>query len=413
MINSNTNVETDKYTSCAWDVGIKTLSYCLIEFDKKNVDYWKILDLGQLNLLAENKHECDGLLNKSNTKCTSQAIFQGKNIEGKEFYYCGTHKSQYKSLYIPTNYFIQIVPETIEFKCDSMIGLKKCNKTSKYKNADATKTYCKAHMLCQTKKITKETSLMKIKKVTCASENLEQLGTTMYNKFTTKTNLFEATKIKIENQPTLKNPTMKSLSMLLFSYAIMQKMKENSNIKNINFIAPSSKLNTTIDVIVDIINQSLPTDKLMNLLVKLLTQTNNTITVQDYKTYFGDNFNLFLSTVVMRTLNKKYEISEEFIQLLESKKQESINAIGEQCTKKLITKEIIIDLLDKIHEKKENKLIYDITKALSIKYAIIILIKTNQKQWADFICAHKKCDDFTDAVLLCLKSNECKKKIKF
>ena len=46
---------------------------------------------------------------------------------------------------------------------------------------------------------------------------------------------------------------------------------------------------------------------------------------------------------------------------------------------------VIPFLLIKIIFSKENKLIYDITKALSIKYAIIILIKTNQKQkWLIF-----------------------------
>lgn len=59
-------------------------------------------------------------------------------------------------------------------------------------------------------------------------------------------------------------------------------------------------------------------------------------------------------------------------------------------------------------KKKENKLIYDITKALSVKYAILSLTLKGYTNWIDMIKEHGKQDDLTDALLLCLNSNKSK-----
>lgn len=52
--------------------------------------------------------------------------------------------------------------------------------------------------------------------------------------------------VLIENQPSFKNPTMKSIAVLLYSFfhirGIVDKQKTNSNINSIKFISPSNKL---------------------------------------------------------------------------------------------------------------------------------------------------------------------------
>ena len=68
--------------------------------------------------------------------------------------------------------------------------------------------------------------------------------------------LMQVDEVLIENQPTLKNPTMKTVSAFLFNYfmlrSIVDKEKTNSKVKTIKFISPSNKLkvneNQTMEV---------------------------------------------------------------------------------------------------------------------------------------------------------------------
>ena len=49
--------------------------------------------------------------------------------------------------------------------------------------------------------------------------------------------------VLIENQPCMKNPTMKSIQMILYSYFLIKGIKDNnSNIEKVEFISPMNKL---------------------------------------------------------------------------------------------------------------------------------------------------------------------------
>jgi len=456
-----------KYTCCAWDVGIKTLSYCVIEFDKDNDVYWKVLYLGQINLLSDNIHTCCAKISKTKTACATKAMYYGKNINDQEYYYCGKHKNQYDTLFKHDEYFKIEKNTKDKFLCNHILTNNSiCNKKAIYTMNDyATRQpsiaqlpeekfedcaghaiirLCTAHMNTTKKKIENQVKLAKIKKITCGSENLEQLGTTMYTKFNEISYIFDVNKVRIENQPSLINPIMKSLSMLIFSYAINKKMSNNT-ISSIKFIAPSTKLNISFDNMFNIITSS-ESDKIKILLNKLLLETCSNLKISDYKNHFVESYDFFLAIVAMKAVNKKYDINEN---------NKEINELFKSNNNEIITKNNIIILLNNIHKvkskqkkskktinklsntaktidtemnigteitdnselantetldteqnnkKMENKLIYNITKTLSIEYALIELKKNNQKNFCDYIKKHNKCDDLTDSILLCLKS---------
>ena len=49
--------------------------------------------------------------------------------------------------------------------------------------------------------------------------------------------------VLIENQPCMRNPTMKSIQIIIYSYFIIKGLKnEESNIKKVEFISPTNKL---------------------------------------------------------------------------------------------------------------------------------------------------------------------------
>tara|TARA_Y100001935_G_C17182398_1_gene445798 strand:- start:437 stop:877 length:441 start_codon:yes stop_codon:yes gene_type:complete len=64
-----------------------------------------------------------------------------------------------------------------------------------------------------------------------------KLGKNIIEKLNAKENFLESDIVIIENQPALKNPTMKSVQMIVYSYFLM-----NENIKDIQMINARNKL---------------------------------------------------------------------------------------------------------------------------------------------------------------------------
>ena len=66
--------------------------------------------------------------------------------------------------------------------------------------------------------------------------------------------------VLIENQPSLKNPTMKTVSSLLFGYFMMRgiidKNKTKSTITNVRFINPSNKLKVNKDKTIKVLQKT-------------------------------------------------------------------------------------------------------------------------------------------------------------
>ena len=181
-----------------WDIGIKNLSYCLLDSEKNIMD-WNIIDLtNRVDYICHAK-KADGNV------CGKNANYVHNNS-----CFCKTHSKKLegvKDLY----------------KCSF------CNKNSFFRHKSEPVFYCKKHNV--------EDSIEIINVKNVAKFPLQNIGRIMYEKLDKLPNLLEADHVVIENQPVLKNPTMKSVQMLLYSYFLMK----NKNVE-LHFISASSKL---------------------------------------------------------------------------------------------------------------------------------------------------------------------------
>ena len=223
----------------SFDVGIIHLSYCLLtkkEFTKtcgtKYID-WFIIDWNNIDLTKRSDEKC---------LCGLKASLI-QTIDNKSFYYCKVHARKINT---------EIEPfEKIFCLCDKNIN--KCCYESKNKicakNASFSKLnnyYCGVHA----KQIFKtETKLMLMKSFKTKSSktlNFDDVKYDLIMELENRNNLLSADYVVIENQPSFKNPKMKSIATTLYDYylirGIIDKERIKSNITQVKFMSPSNKL---------------------------------------------------------------------------------------------------------------------------------------------------------------------------
>lgn len=189
-----------------FDIGIKNLAYCIVRYnilDKKNFDiiYWGILDISYKGLI------CD--FNIDISKKNNIAI-------------CCTNNS---SFYLPNN-----------------------DNQTKYTS------YCKFHSnKIKNNNITLFNQLKKIANNAKLKDNFNQQVERLlveldkfYNQFIDSiydidNKIVDNLDIYIENQPVLKNPIMKTISIVLFAFFNMKKIKFPHKIKSVNFVSATVK----------------------------------------------------------------------------------------------------------------------------------------------------------------------------
>jgi hypothetical protein len=162
-----------------WDIGIKNLAYCIIEQlpDKSEI----IHDLNIINLIDQPKTYNCSMTNKNTNKCKGKALFFNK-----------THDNIY---------------------------------------------YCNKHYNLLSVKEQKEVKIIKPPKK-CCKYSLEELGLRLFKTLDENPLFIECENIIIENQPVLKNPTMKSIQIMLYSYFLIK----NKNIQIIKLLNANNKL---------------------------------------------------------------------------------------------------------------------------------------------------------------------------
>jgi hypothetical protein len=200
-------------TYIGWDVGIKNLSYCIID-EKFNIIDWNVI-----NLLGDRDIplclEINGKGNECNKKASYFDISEINNKNRK--YYCKTHSKKIKEVKEVNNCFY-------------------CSKISKYELENS---------ICVCEKHSKNKEI--INKIYNKTDkiSLEEIGTNMINKLNSNPLFLEVSGIVIENQPVLKNPRMKSIQMILYSYFLIKFNDHNINVK-INLVPANSKLKFNI-----------------------------------------------------------------------------------------------------------------------------------------------------------------------
>ena len=235
-----------------WDVGIKNLAYSLIDYNEETQTK-EIIDWGVINLMSEVDEApkpvhlcCES--NKKGKKCELKAIYLLQSDETK-----GVCKVHQKLLKYAQFKFLDLTQKAI---CCYETYVKKTNITKKCEKAafttrkdDLTKGYCNQHLKVvqsqdpfeiyeikkDKKELVREISILTLSKR--LFQHLESLGDILLN----------VDEIIIENQPVLKNPTMKTIQILLYSYFIINGILKEK-VKNINFFSASKKLEAFDDI---------------------------------------------------------------------------------------------------------------------------------------------------------------------
>lgn len=210
----------------SFDVGIKNLAYCLIE---KTNDDFKILKWGIINLV-DDRQLCRFEL-KNKRICGKIGRFT-INYNNQEKVVCNSHKTKYIPEEIPTNKY-----KCQHIKCTLECSINLLNKEEW--------SWCEKHKN-DIKKVLREFKPKKLTFQNCNQQPIQELAQKLFNKLEADVDFIKVNEVLIENQPSLKNPNMKTISTLLYSYFVMRgitdKEKTGSSITHIKFISPSNKL---------------------------------------------------------------------------------------------------------------------------------------------------------------------------
>ena len=225
-----------------WDVGIKNLAYCLL--DKKG-DKLEIIDWGIINLLVHKSPPiyCN-CLKVNGDICGRRASYYSFPTENKDSdssenkNYCNIHlKKERKEWAKISNEERTMKESQIKEWSDKWVCCKDgCSKI-------ATR-YCIKNNLYYCTKHSKETDTIKdaINQSSAVRMPMLTLGKILYDKLDKLPQLLKAKWICIENQPVLKNPTMKSIQMMLYSYFVMKQHENKLELHDMILMSAKNKL---------------------------------------------------------------------------------------------------------------------------------------------------------------------------
>jgi hypothetical protein len=251
----------------SWDVGVIHLAYCILEYifdpeTKKTVT--NIIDWDEINLIEDDriKLSCCG---KTKTKKNVESKVCGKNStyylatdNNVNIGFCKLHLSQhaaYWSIKDTMKLFTQINSDH-EHVCNFVQKTNyECGRKAKYVyKYDGSKLYyCTTHYKSELKKKIKEFSPKTIKNLMVKKYPTSQLQLNLVKKLDELIVHFAKLGVEeviIENQPSQKNPKMKSIANTLFDYFMIRGYVDKIhriNIKLVRFMCPSNKLKINAD----------------------------------------------------------------------------------------------------------------------------------------------------------------------
>ena len=126
---------------------------------------------------------------------------------------------------------------SIEKECNHINNKNKCcDKTATFKNDES-------FHLCTSHKLLKCYKDLKLKKIPKQKNNILMIGKRMVKILDDHPNFLNVNIVLIENQPALKNPTMKTIQMLLYSYFLIRGiMIDTNSIQNMEMVNARNKL---------------------------------------------------------------------------------------------------------------------------------------------------------------------------
>jgi len=223
----------------SFDVGIIHLAYCF--FTKKNGN-WDILDWAIIDLTDRENHKC--------SMCTKPAKLLQTHGDNK--YYCKIHSKNVIAKPVP----FEIYYETLENKkiggCDFITSDdKKCNKNCMYEKSLDNKTYCTPHAKKVYSTLEGDMKLKSVKNTSVKDLDFDDTRLKLVMELEKRKHLLEANVVVIENQPSFKNPRMKSISGIIYDYYMIRGMVDReitkSTITKVKFMSPSNKIKLATD----------------------------------------------------------------------------------------------------------------------------------------------------------------------
>lgn len=227
------------------DVGIKNLAMCIIEWNESNnliIHYWDTINL------LDNTEDLSLKCMYNNCQLKIKSYIEYKNIK---YYICSKHiinKNDLVDKIINDDKEINWL-QTKENICEICIN-KQIEKTKKifFCNNITNKILCNKHYKILQHDIgnaLNKVSLIKQQKIkNIMIDNIKLL--LINNLDNNKNILLNIDEVYIENQPSLKNPTMKAIADTIYSWflirGIIDKNINNSTINKIKFISPINKL---------------------------------------------------------------------------------------------------------------------------------------------------------------------------
>jgi hypothetical protein len=218
----------------SFDVGIKNLAYCLMT---KKDNFITIKDWNIINLV-EDRDLCSYELRTKN-KCGKIARFVCNRINEESSETNITLCKAHSTKFIPS---IDKLEDNNTFICNHL----KCkNPASVVIQNNKNWSFCDKHEK-DTKKILTQFKPKKLLGQNCSQQPLQELSIKLFTKLDSMKDFLDVEEVLIENQPSLKNPNMKTIATLLYSYfvfrGIIDKNKTKSILNNVKFISPSNKL---------------------------------------------------------------------------------------------------------------------------------------------------------------------------
>ena len=239
----------------SFDVGVIHLSYCLLtqkKYEKSDgtsyID-WYIIDWNNIDLTNRDCQKC---------MCGAKAsLVQTINTDTK--YYCKTHGKKidtttqafedcfYKCDKTKSSNDIDMVPKTCKYEIGTQSKI--CGKIGSFINNNI--CYCTPHAKQTYKTHNKSVELKPFKFKNSATLNFDDVKYSLIMELEKRTNLLSADYVVIENQPSFKNPRMKSIASTLYDYylirGIIDKQITKSQITQVKFMSPSNKLKIAND----------------------------------------------------------------------------------------------------------------------------------------------------------------------
>jgi len=228
----------------SWDVGIIHLAYTILEENNGKV---RILEWDEVNLLEDRKTDlwCGGF-NKKGGACQKKAVYSLEEENGELTGFCKTHVSQSRKNVNPKKFF-QPMENGVECNFLSKTGVK-CENRSTCFLKSLELSLCNKHQKRELQILEKKYSPIFFKKPSAAKYKTASLQMILIQKLDKLLPFFSRYKIReviIENQPSYKNPKMKSMANTLFDYFLIRGYFDRAyglEIRKVRFICPSNKL---------------------------------------------------------------------------------------------------------------------------------------------------------------------------